>query len=189
MINRAPNRYASPSPGGGGSPAEGGRGGVISMPRPRAIAQFKRDAARRLRKNETDAKSRLWRYLRRLETHGTHFRRQMPIGNFVVDFACPAAHLIIEVDGSQHSEDVGRRRDHQRTQWLQSEGYRVLRFWNSEIAREINAVLDVIYAEINGAREAEPRILKHARRRRVADVDDHPTPARSARRPSPSRGG
>ena len=153
-----------------------------------AISQFKRDAARRLRENSTDAELKLWRYLRRLETRGTHFRRQMPIGNFIVDFACPAARLVIEVDGSQHGDDAHRDRDHSRTRWLETEGYRVLRFWNNEVTHQIDGVLEVIYAELYGAREAEPRVLKHERHRHAAR-ENHPTPARSARRPSPSRGG
>jgi very-short-patch-repair endonuclease len=149
------------------------------------IDQFKRTTARRLRENATDAETKLWHHLRALETRGTHFRRQQPIGNFIVDFACLAARLVIEVDGSQHGEAEAIRRDTARTQWLENEGYRVLRFWNNEITRNIEGVLDVIYAALYGSRESEPHIFKHMRQR----VDTHPTPARSARRPSPSRGG
>ena len=69
---------------------------------------------------------------------------------------------------------------------LKSEGYRVIRFWNNDITQNAEGVLDVIYAALYGSRDTDPRPLKHARR----NVDDgHPTPARSARRPSPSRGG
>jgi len=134
--------------------------------------------------NTTAAEVRLWRRLRQFETRGTHFRRQVPIGNFVVDFACMAAHLVIEVDGSQHGDEAGRFRDGERTRWLEAEGYRVLRFWNSEVSQNLPGVLDVIYAALYGSRDAYPRALTHARQPRV-----HPTPTRSARRPSPSRGG
>ena len=79
---------------------------------------------------------------------GSHFRRQMPIGNYIVDFACPAVHLVIEVDGSQHGTEIGRQSDSERTAWLNAEGYRVVRFWNSDIMRSIDAVMEVIYAEL-----------------------------------------
>jgi very-short-patch-repair endonuclease len=96
------------------------------VPKLPTIDQFKRATARRLRKDSTDSEARLWRHLKRLETRGTHFRRQMPIGKFIVDFACPAARLIVEADGSQHDEGDARLRDERRTAWLESEGYRVL---------------------------------------------------------------
>jgi very-short-patch-repair endonuclease len=135
------------------------------MPRPPGIERFRRVAAQRLRKNATDAEVRLWRHLKRLETRGTHFRRQMPIGAFIADFVCPAARLVIEVDGSQHGEAQGKIRDEKRTQRLESEGYRVLRFWNNDITQNIRGVLEVIYAALYGSRDAEPRKLKHSRRR------------------------
>jgi len=151
------------------------------------IDKFKRDTARRLRHNTTHAEVILWRRLRRLETHGTHFRRQVPIGNFVVDFACMAAHLVIEVDGSQHGEEEGAVRDHERTQWLETEGYRVLRFWNNDVMRNSRQVMEAIYAALYG--NGVPKALTHIRRKRDSISQNHPTPARYARRPSPSRGG
>ena len=84
--------------------------------------------ARRLRANATNAETILWRVLRKLETEGRHFRRQVPIGRFVVDFACMAARLVIEMDGSQHNEANQQERDEKRTCWLKGEGYRVIRF-------------------------------------------------------------
>jgi very-short-patch-repair endonuclease len=112
----------------------------------------------------------------------------MPIGNYIVDFACPAARLVVEVDGSQHGSERGLSRDGERSAWLESQGYRVVRFWNSDVVRDIEAVMELIYAELYGALNAEPRLLKHTRRKGTVR-DDHPTPARYARRPSPSRGG
>jgi very-short-patch-repair endonuclease len=155
------------------------------MVRQSPVDRFKRATARCLRANATDAETTLWRHLRKLETRGTHFRRQQPIGGFVVDFACMAARLIIEVDGSQHGEPEGLRRDEARTQWLESEGYRALRFWKNDVSQNVEGVLDVIYAALYGSRDSEPRTLTHTRGR----VASHPTPGRSARRPSPSRGG
>ena len=155
----------------------------------RTIDSFRRATARRLRANATNAEAIVWRHLRTLETDGTHFRRQVPIGPYVADFACLAARLIIEIDGSHHGEEPNKTRDEERTRWLESEGYRVLRFWNNDIAQNPEGVLDVIYAALYGSRDAEPRALKHKRKRADGADAVHPTPARSARRPSPSRGG
>jgi len=67
------------------------------------------------------------------------------IGPYIADFACLAARLIIEVDGSQHGDDEGLARDESRTHWLQSEGYRVIRFWNNDVMSRTDAVLEVIH--------------------------------------------
>jgi very-short-patch-repair endonuclease len=150
------------------------------------IDAFKRKTAHRLRSNATAAEAKLWRQLRQFETRGTHFRRQVPIGDFIADFACMAARVVIEVDGSQHGDGPGLLRDAERTRWLEAEGYRVLRFWNNEVTENLAGVLDVIHAALYGSRDADPRVLTHLRQPRT---DVHPTPARSARRPSPSRGG
>jgi very-short-patch-repair endonuclease len=152
------------------------------MPRS-PIDTFKRKTARRLRTSTTVAEAKLWRQLRGLETRGTHFRRQVPIGNFVVDFACMAARLVIEVDGSQHGEAAGRLRDAERTRWLEGQGYRVIRFWNSEVGQNLAGVLDVVHAALYGSRDAEPRALTHNRQPRV-----HPTPARVPRPDPPPPG-
>lgn len=102
--------------------------------------------------------------MRRLETHDTHFRRQVPIGSFVVDFACMAARLVVEVDGSQHGEVAGTSRDRERTQWLEAEGYRVLRFWNNDVMRNSRGAMEAIYAALYGDRA--PQSLTHSRRKR-----------------------
>ena len=172
-----------PSPGGGGSPAKPAGWGE-SMTEQRAIDSFRRATARRLRASSTAAEILMWCHLRKLETKGTHFRRQVPIGPYVADFACMASRLVIELDGSQHGEEPNKSRDERRTRWLEAEGYRVLRFWNNDITENPTGMMELVYAALYGATDAEPRILKH---RRTTVV--HPTPARSARRPSPSRGG
>ena len=117
---------------------------------------------------------------------GTHFRRQVPIGPYVADFACMAARLIVEIDGSQHGSEAGARKDAQRTQWLEHEGYTVLRFWNNDVTRNIKGVLEAIHVALYGSLDSDIVVFKHERSR-VAH--GHPTPARYARRPSPSRGG
>jgi len=149
-----------------------------------SINKFRRATARRLRANQTGAEIALWRHLRQLETKGTHFRRQVPIGAYVADFACLASRLVIELDGSHHGEGSNKAHDNTRTKWLESEGYRVLRFWNNDLTENLDGVLEMIYGALYGSRDAEPVPLRHERRRK-----DHPTPARFARRPSPSRGG
>jgi very-short-patch-repair endonuclease len=143
------------------------------------VEQFKRRMARELRSRATDAELILWRQLRRLETRGTHFRRQVPIGNYVADFACLAARLIVEVDGSQHAESAARRRDADRTAWLEAAGYRVIRFWNSDVAQNIEGVLDVIHAALYGSPDAAHRTLRHTRSKRRS------TPPRRALRADP----
>jgi very-short-patch-repair endonuclease len=144
--------------------------------------------SRRLRRTTTDAEKRLWYCLRKFDLDGSHFRRQVPIGPYIADFACMAAHLVIEIDGSQHAEDKKQQYDERRTRWLAKEGYRVLRFWNNDITRNMVGVMETIYAALYGSSAAPPVPLKHQRRRRVA-TSDFPTLARGARRPSPCRGG
>jgi very-short-patch-repair endonuclease len=94
--------------------------------------------ARRLRRDMTDAEQRLWRALRELELRN-RFRRQHPIGASIVDFACPAAKLVIEVDGGQHA--INEAEDEARTQELARHGYRVIRFWNGDVMENIEGVL------------------------------------------------
>lgn len=125
---------------------------------------LRRAAAKRLRSNTTPHERILWRALKELPLEGTHFRRQAPIGPYVVDFLCPAAHLIVELDGGHHNEDDQARRDLRRQRWLEAEGYRVLRFWNSDIDNELPSVLERIYIELYGGRDAEPVQMKHRRR-------------------------
>lgn len=100
------------------------------------------DKAKALRRNPTDAEKRLWWRLRRQQLRGCRFRRQAPIGKYIVDFVCYAPRLVIEVDGGQH--DAGRHRDEARTRWLEREGFRVLRFWNNEVPENIDGVVQRI---------------------------------------------
>lgn len=126
---------------------------------------IRRAAAKKLRANATPHERIVWRALKELPMEGTHFRRQAPIGPYVVDFFCPARQLIIELDGGHHNEDEAIARDGERQAWLEQQGYRVIRFWNSDVASDLNAVMEKIYVEVYGAREAEALPLKHHRRR------------------------
>jgi len=109
--------------------------------------------ARQLRRSATLAEVRLWSHLRRKQLAGFRFRRQHPLGNYIVDFFCPEARLVVEADGGQHSEDNAH--DAARTEWLEKRGYRVLRFWNTDILASTEEVL----AAILGALRARPPSL------------------------------
>ena len=105
-----------------------------------------------LRKTSTDAENKLWALLRNRQLLGWKFRRQAPIGNYIVDFVCLDAKLIIEVDGGHHQEQTAY--DEERSQWLTSEGYRVLRFWNNQVLREFGAVQETILAGLEATGES-----------------------------------
>jgi very-short-patch-repair endonuclease len=108
------------------------------MPAPAKIRHFSRS----LRKNPTDAEKKLWAHLRRKQIGGRRFRRQHPLGRYIVDFVCLEAKLIVEINGGQHAESV--HDDAQRTQWLQRQRFRVARFWNIEVLGETESVLTEI---------------------------------------------
>jgi very-short-patch-repair endonuclease len=137
----------TPSPLAG----EGGEGG-----HPRTLV-----IARKLRAEMTDAEKKLWSLLRRKQLAGFRFRRQVPLGPFIADFACHSARMIVEVDGGQHGMRTDQ--DERRTKWLQQFGWRVLRFWNADVLRESENVLEMI---------------------RLALIESPPQP--SARPPSPT---
>ncbi len=107
-----------------------------------------REFAKVLRSNMTSAEQRLWRQLRAHRLGGQKFRRQQPLGSYVVDFVHFGARLVVEADGGQHNEGLG---DQQRDAWLQAQGFTVLRFWNNEILGSESAVLEVILAAVTAA--------------------------------------
>jgi very-short-patch-repair endonuclease len=111
---------------------------------PRSVAML--DLARGLRRNMTDAERRLWRVLREQRGEGTPFRRQHPIGPYIVDFVCLRARLVVEVDGGQH--DAQAEADAERTRWLTGRGYRVVRFWNDDVLRRPSVVAEEIRREL-----------------------------------------
>ena len=103
----------------------------------------KRRFARALRRDMTEAEARLWHELRDRRLMGLKFRRQMPVAPYVADFLCAEAMLVVEIDGGQHG---GSASDATRTAFLRSRGFRVLRFWNDEVLRELDSVCDTIIA-------------------------------------------
>lgn len=100
-----------------------------------------------LRHNMTEPETKLWSRLRAHQVDDVHFRRQHAIGNYVVDFCAPRRKLIVEVDGSQHLEQ--QEYDAERTAYLESKGYKALRFWNHEVMNDPDAVMLAIYQALN----------------------------------------
>ena len=105
--------------------------------------------AKRLRSNQTEVEQRLWHQLRAHRFMGLKFKRQKPIGKYIVDFVCVEAQLIIELDGGQHAERLAY--DEERDTFLGSHGYRVLRFWNHEVMQQMDAVLEKIRLVVNSS--------------------------------------
>jgi very-short-patch-repair endonuclease len=102
------------------------------------------ERARRLRKNLTDVERKLWYRLRRDQLNGLNFRRQHPVGPYVLDFYCPSLRIAIELDGGQHNFEPQQRRDDRRTHWLESNGIKILRFWNNDVTGNLPGVLEEI---------------------------------------------
>ena len=98
--------------------------------------------ARALRQSSTDAETLLWKHLRAKRFKKLKFKRQEPIGKYIVDFVCYEKRIIIEVDGGQHSTD--KDKDHERDNWFIGEGFKVLRFWNHAVLTQTDAVLTAI---------------------------------------------
>lgn len=98
--------------------------------------------ARQLRHQQTEVEQKLWFHLRNREFLNHKFRRQHPIGSYIVDFCCIEKRLIVELDGSQHLAQ--QTKDAGRTHYLQSQGYRVIRFWDNEIFNQLDGVLETI---------------------------------------------
>jgi very-short-patch-repair endonuclease len=148
MLSSMQTDIASPSPLAG----EGlGRGGLMES----------RQFAKHLRRNMTDAEHRLWLHLRAHRLDGQKFRRQQPIGPFVVDFVHFGAPLIVEADGEQHN---GSPHDAGRDAWLMRQGFRVLRFWNDEILQQTDAVLESIWKALREEAPSPPAPLPQGER-------------------------
>jgi very-short-patch-repair endonuclease len=107
------------------------------------------ERARALRSEMTEAENRLWQMLRSRQTERYRFRRQVPIGPFIADFVCHEARLIVEIDGGQH--DPSSELQKRRTWFLESEGYRVLRFWNNEVLDNPGGVQTAIAEDLRRA--------------------------------------
>jgi len=157
------------------------------LPLPSRLKQRARD----LRKQATDAETLLWQLLRRNQILGMGFRRQHPLGVYVLDFYCHEAKLVVELDGGQHNEEGQRGRDEKRTAYLQQQGLTVLRFWNNEVFENTEGVLQRIYEGLEGYVDSNGRsptlTLPRGERGRVQLNANVQTTTASI--PSPSGGG
>ena len=106
--------------------------------------------ARRLRRAQTDAERTLWNHLSGRQLVGAKFRRQQPIGRYIVDFVSQEDKLIIELDGGHHNEPAVQSLDGERSRWLESKGYRVLRFWNNDVGQNLDGVVYRIREALSG---------------------------------------
>ena len=113
------------------------------------------ERARQLRQRETWAEKLMWRWLRDRRFSRYKFRRQHPVGDYVLDFFCEEAELNIELDGSQHGCPEQREHDGRREQFLKSRGIKTLRFWNSRLRRDTQIIRDIIFNELQ-ARAPHP---------------------------------
>jgi very-short-patch-repair endonuclease len=113
-----------------------------------------KEKARKLRKNMTNAECTIWRHLRNRGLINLKFRRQVPIGEYIVDFLCYEKMLIIEVDGGQHSWQQDH--DQKREKFLEKQGFKVLRFWNHDVLKNINGVAEKIMEFCGDSPETKP---------------------------------
>ena len=123
------------------------------------------EKSRQLRKNMTSQERKLWSIIRERRFFGYRFRRQFPIGSYIVDFVCREKRIIIEIDGGQHNEIQNIEYDNKRTEFLKSEGFQVIRFWNYDVDNNMDGIYE--------------------RLKEVFKIDDKITPLQ----PSPSREG
>jgi very-short-patch-repair endonuclease len=157
-----------------------------------AVSQQRRNKAKLLRRTMTRAETLLWRYLKAGHLEGLSFRRQAPMGPYIVDFVCHAARLVVEIDGETHDFEERLRGDQARDAWLASRGYAVQRSTNDEVLKNLEGVLIVIREIANGGVRSAPPSLSlpqrkgvHARlRRAMGGGNPQTTAARVARRPA-----
>lgn len=116
---------------------------------------IKQKQARQLRRESTEAEHILWTELRNRRFQGIKFRRQHNVGSYIADFISLSNHIIIEVDGGQHDKKDARIYDALRTKYLEGEGYRVLRFWNSDVVNNLEGVLALILSFSQKGKEEE----------------------------------
>ena len=146
---------------------------------------MKHNFARHLRREQTSVEYKLWLALRDRRFHGFKFRRQQPIGPYVVDFVCFDAKLIIELDGGQHLSDEGLAADRARTKRLKQDGFRVRRFPNGAVTENLNGVLEQIWIDLGRPQQKKQIEDKPFRASRLVRKKN-PSPAEpSVRRPLP----
>ncbi|RJF76069.1 endonuclease domain-containing protein [Rhodopseudomonas palustris] len=143
------------------------------------ISPGQRRHARELRKTSTDAERLMWSALRDKQLDGFSFKRQVPIGPFIADFACHAKKLVVEIDGGQHFSDDAERADAARTAAIEARGFRLIRFSNAEVMSNRDGVLQSIATEL-AARALTPTLSRKRERERAARAaKPRPTPDNS----------
>jgi very-short-patch-repair endonuclease len=135
-LKESGTKKKAPSLGGRGL----GEGGSDQKMAPK-LTQF----AKKLRKNSTKAEALLWSRLRARQIDGIKFRRQQPIGNFIVDFVSFEKRIVIELDGGQHVSN--KHKDHERDRFIRNSSFKVLRFWNNEVFDNLEGVLEMVRKE------------------------------------------
>jgi very-short-patch-repair endonuclease len=140
------------------------------------VHEHLRRYARRLRRDQTDAERKLWSRLRDRRLYGARFRRQHPIGPFISDFCCTEAKLVIELDGGQHA--FQKRSDAERTAFLEGQGYRVIRYWDSEVLTSTDAVLQRIALALRADPRPSPYPLPKGERGSGRPIRMKPSPQR-----------
>ena len=128
-----------------------------------------RSRARQLRRNPTDVERLLWQKLRLWQVDGSKFRRQQPVGRYIVDFVCLEKRLIVEVDGGQHAHQGDY--DKERDSWLREQGFVVLRFWNNHLLENINGVMEMITENLQSTPYLNPSPQGGRRRMRKSRQD------------------
>jgi len=113
----------------------------------------KTEFARQLRADSTDAERLFWSRVRRYRLLGYKFKRQQPIGKYIVDFACFDKKMVVELDGGQHADDPN---DRVRDDWLRSEGFQVIRFWNSDVLVNIDGVMETVLKRLTPSPQPSP---------------------------------
>ena len=117
------------------------------------VSQTLRANAKRMRSEMTDAELKLWNAIRANRLMGLTFRRQLPIANYVVDFVCAECRVIVELDGTQHTDGNAVLKDQIRTQYLEAQGWQVLRFWNHDVVEDIDNVCQHIWIVCDGRKK------------------------------------
>jgi radical SAM superfamily enzyme YgiQ (UPF0313 family) len=174
---------ASPAPASGGG--DGGEGKAATPPKPLPPEILAN--ARELRAHQTDAEHLLWEILRAKRFLGWKFRRQHPVGQYIVDFYCDELKLAVELDGGQHAEQQAY--DSARTRFLEAQGIHVLRYWNNQVLGETEAVLEALYQEATRRMPSPPAPPPPAGEGSVAQALRAPSGSRLTQSPSPASGG
>ena len=113
-----------------------------------SLSSILQKRAKELRQKSTDAEKKLWSVLRANKLNNLHFKRQQPIGKYIVDFVCFSKKIIIELDGGQHGESENIKKDNERIQFLEQEGFHVIRVWNNEVLSNIEGTVDYIFSSL-----------------------------------------